>query len=78
MHLAAPHFILNALSLFFHVGLCSCGNLSLRDAWQHCGRWIHAHQITCVDTVDLESIRSASNARAKNQTIDRVKWKSDA
>ena len=72
MRLAAPRFILDILSLFFRVGQCSRGNLSLKDTWQRRERWMIAHQMKCVDAVYSGSTRSSSGARALNGAIDGV------
>ena len=77
MRYAAPPFILDIPFLSFRVGLCSHGNSSLQDTWQHRGRWIHAHQMMCLNADDSESTLLASSASAKNQTVYCVKWKSD-
>ena len=64
MRYALLRFILALSSHLLRVGLWSRDNHSLQDTWQHCKRWIHAHQTNRVDTMDLESTRSSIKTRA--------------
>ena len=50
----------------------------MQDTWRCDRRWMHSRSQRCLDRVNRSPPDQGSNAHAKNQTVDRVKWKSNA
>ena len=70
MRYVVPPFIVDISLHFYLMGLCSLRNSSLQDTWQCRRRWIHAHQIYHVNTMDSGSRDHHQSSALKHVLCD--------